>query len=88
MNIQEDVLSECRDLLAKGESIDAILEWLRNKDYSKVHSMKALVDLGCCTLGEAKSIVHESSVWTDVRERDEAFSRQVEAHAAEDAKES
>ena len=77
MNEQHEVLTECREKLARGEKLEEILRTLRNHGFSKVHSIKALVDLGQANMSEAKHIVHSSPTWADVRERDEEFQRKL-----------
>jgi hypothetical protein len=77
MNAMNDVLRECRNLRDHGASVEEVIRALRERGLSKVHSMKALVDLGITDLGDAKHVVHESSTWADVRERDEEFQRKL-----------
>lgn len=77
MNDDETVLSDCRKLLAQGVDRESVLTALRRAGFSKVQSIKALVDLGEATLGEAKEVVHRSETWKDVRERDEASQRSL-----------
>ena len=78
MSEQNAVLRECREKLARGEKLEEIIRTLRNGGFSKVHSIKALVDLGQADMKEAKRIVHSSQTWADVRERDEEFQRKLE----------
>lgn len=78
MSDKEAALLECRKLIGEGASLEAILGILRTAGYSKVHSIKALVDLGQATLGDAKEIVHKSDTWKDVRERDEDFQTRMD----------
>lgn len=77
MSTQEEVLKECRDKLARGEHLEDVIRILRDGGFSKVHSIKALVDLGQGNMNEAKHIVHYSQTWADVRERDEEFHREL-----------
>jgi hypothetical protein len=73
MNTGQTVLDRCREMLRRGAGIEDVLRELRDGGLSKVHSMKALVDLGYADLAQAKEIVHRSQTWQDVRERDEKF---------------
>jgi hypothetical protein len=65
-------------MLSKGADVESVLRVLRDNGFSKVHSIKALVDLGRASLADAKSIVHSSGAWEDRRESDEAFQQSVE----------
>jgi ribosomal protein L7/L12 len=70
---RNDTLKECREKLVRGAELEEVIRTLRSNGFSKVHSMKALVDLGQASLSEAKQIVHNSPTWADVRDRDEEF---------------
>jgi hypothetical protein len=78
MSTREEVLNKCRDKLGYGATIEDIIRALRDSGLSKVHSIKALVDLGQANMSEAKQIVHNSHTWADVRERDEEFHRTLD----------
>lgn len=73
----DDVLQECREMIARGAELEEIVRILRERGFSKVHSIKALVDLGQASMSAAKAIVHNSPTWADVRERDEEFQRRL-----------
>ena len=77
MSGRDDVMDECRKLLAKGTGAEQVIAILRERGFSKVHSIKALVDLGQADMNEAKGIVHNSPTWADVREWDEEFQRRL-----------
>jgi hypothetical protein len=68
-----DGLSRYRNLLQRGAGLEEILGLLRRDGFSKVASIKALVDLGQADIEQAKGIVHESITWEDVRRRDDQF---------------
>jgi len=78
MSTLEKVLKECRDELLRGANLEDVIRTLRDGGFSKVHSIKALVDLGQANMNEAKHIVHNSQTWADVRERDEEFHRKLD----------
>jgi hypothetical protein len=78
MNEQHETLKECREKLAGGATLEEVIQILRERGFSKVQSIKALVDLGQTEMSEAKRIVHSSPTWADVRERDEDFQRRLE----------
>lgn len=73
-----DVLEECREKLTRGASVEEVLQTLRVGGFSKVRSMKALVDLQQANVDEAKRIVHYSQTWADRRESDEEFHRSLD----------
>lgn len=78
MRDQQAFLEEAGGMLSRGADIEDVLRVLRVNGFSKVHSIKALVDLGYATMGEAKVVVHNSSTWADVRNRDEEFHKTLE----------
>lgn len=71
MSVVDEALAECRALLARGAAIEELLRALRDRGATKMESIKALVDLDVASLREAKSYVHLSRTWSDVRERDD-----------------
>lgn len=75
MNDLKKDLKECRHMLESGASVEAVISELRIRGMSKVHSIKALVDLGVSDLAVAKQLVHDSIAWTDLRDRDDEFHR-------------
>jgi hypothetical protein len=77
MSERQNIIDTCREKIACGADLEEVLRTLRNSGFSKVHSIKALVDLGQVNMSEAKRIVHESSTWADVRQRDEEFQQEL-----------
>ena len=75
--MENNAIEKCSGMIADGADIDAVLRVLRDSGFSKVQSMKALVDLNQADMADAKTLVHHSAVWKDVRERDEAFHDQM-----------
>jgi len=73
VNQANEDLSIYRDLIERGALLEEVLQALRRNGFSKVQSIKALVDLGQADIVQAKKIVHHSGTWGDVRVRDEAF---------------
>ena len=65
-------------LLAEGKNLNEILRILRENGYSKIQSMKVLVDLQGITLSKAKEIVHLSDIWQDTYKQDEEFQEKIE----------
>jgi hypothetical protein len=74
---RDDVVSHCRTLLAQGVAIEAVIQAMRAAGFSKIDSIRALVDLGHADLREAKRVVHQSDTWRDVRDRDDKFHRNL-----------
>jgi hypothetical protein len=70
------ILTEAQKMLAAGKGMEAILEMLRTRGLSKVMSIKMLAQLGI-PLAQAKSAVHESEVWSDVRGSHDRFSESI-----------
>ncbi|MDX2226296.1 MAG: hypothetical protein SFY92_04260 [Verrucomicrobiae bacterium] len=68
----------CRQLMASGKSRDEVVASLRAQGCSKIISMTILVKVLGIQLNEAKEIVHNSSAWRDVQERDEQFQKNLE----------
>ncbi len=73
MREDNQIIEDCRELLASGAELDKVIHILRTRGFSKIQTIKALVDLRQATMSQAKIIVHESPTWADVRERDEEF---------------
>lgn len=61
------------EMLRSGESIDGVLQFLRESNCSKLDCIWLLEDVAGMTPLEAKKAVHFSPVWQDVRSRDEAL---------------
>mgnify|MGYP006921627827 CR=1 FL=1 len=83
MNNYKDILKESQLRIEGGADIEDLLFFLRQNEVSKITSIKILVDLGWARLGEAKTIVHESSTWSDVRQRDENFHHNLSGSGSE-----
>lgn len=78
------LLQECRHILERGTGLEAVIGKLRSHGLSKVHSMKALVDLGVADMAQAKLMIHDSPVWADLRARDEEFRAEFEKNLLSD----
>ena len=73
MEMNEALVSECRAILSEGGGAEEVLEKLRHEGLSKIESIKILRLIMNIGLGEAKELAHNSKVWADVFERDNAF---------------
>ena len=73
-----DYSKDLRRLLAEGKTFDEALAALRANGVSKLHCVVAVKNFRHCELSEAKQLVHFSSAWADVRERDESFHAELE----------
>ena len=74
----EDHVEGARRMLADGASIEEVLVFLRQHEYSKIASIKAVRQLLGVDLREAKRIVHLSDAWQDRRQQDDEFHEALE----------
>jgi hypothetical protein len=77
MEDDPDPIRGYADSLAGGADMLDVLRLLRKNGFTKIESIQVLVKSGRWSLREANAAVHESEVWADVRERDEAFADTV-----------
>ena len=59
--------------LQSGRSLEAVVADLKNEGFSRVDSIRAVVEITGASLGDAKLIVHRSQAWEDVRQETEDF---------------
>ena len=78
MNDTGKFVNECQRQRAAGKSNNDLVTFLRTQGCSKVESMAIVARAFGVGLGEAKEIVHLSTAWADMRERDERFQRSLE----------
>ena len=71
----------CREMLRTGATVDDVLGVMRGEGQSRVASIGLLIRLTGMSLREAKTAVHMSSVWADLREETETFHEQLEQTA-------
>ena len=72
---------KCRAMLSRGEDVDRVLVFLRQRGCDKIDSIIILSEAQGLTRGEAKVLVHLSKAWSDVYENDEALHDTAEAAA-------
>jgi hypothetical protein len=80
IHLEKDVaqlLSECRECIASGESIEKVISYLHNDHVSLLDSMKIIRTLYDMSLGEAKKIVLEHPAWANVDRTAETIFLQV-----------
>ncbi len=77
----EGLIKQARPMLAAGASIEEVLAFLRQHEYSKIASIKAVRQLQGVDLREAKRIVHLSDAWQDRRQQDDEFHEALEEAA-------
>jgi hypothetical protein len=77
MSDPENLLESYRNRLEHGASVEDLIRILRFDGFSKVQSVKALVDLSVANLTTAKELIHTSATWADVRKRDDEFHRKL-----------
>jgi len=73
MNKQAEIEIRCRDVLRASADAERVVEILREAGYSKVTSLPIVVRVMGIPLADAKTLVHNSTTWRDVRVRDETF---------------
>lgn len=65
-------------MYSQGVDIEGVLSLLRHRGFSKVASMAIVAELTRVPLADAKSLVHRSETWRDVREDHEHFHDRLE----------
>lgn len=64
-------LKRYENMISEGCGTEEVLSRLRRDGHSRIESIKILMTLQDCSLGEAKRVVHTSDVWKDARENAE-----------------
>jgi len=65
-------------MLEEGKGLEIIIEFLRSRNYTKLQSTAVLAQLTGKPLNQVKSVVHESDTWSDCRDRDDEFLRDLD----------
>jgi len=86
MPITPELMEQCRQCFAQGQSPDAVIEYLRRAGLSKMESLKVFVDIGRATPTEAKRLIHLSPVWKDAFKQDEELHEKLTQHAKDEAR--
>ena len=66
-----------RDLLAGGRTTEDVLAAWRESGLSILHSIQCLSHITGMSLGEAKTAVHLSGAWSDLRQEHDRFHDQL-----------
>lgn len=66
-----------RELLASGHTTDEVLLAWRERGLSILHSIQCFSHITGVSLGEAKSAVHYSDAWSDVRQEHDRFHHEL-----------
>jgi hypothetical protein len=74
---RQRLIGECTKLKETGVDLENIISYLRSEGCWKIDTIAILREVLEISLGDAKSLVHCSSVWRDLREQDDAFHDQV-----------
>jgi len=74
-------MDRCREMMHTGASVDDLLNLMRREGQSQIASISLLMELTGMTLRDAKTAVHKSPVWEDVRGDTETFHEQLEQAA-------
>lgn len=72
------LLHRCREMFGTGAPVDDVLGLMRYEGQSRTASIAMLIELTGMTLREAKTAVHLSPAWADVREETDTFHAQME----------
>ena len=62
-------------MFERGDDVEAVLRFLRQRGCSKLDSIKALVASKEMNLADAKRVAHLSKTWEDRRQSDEEFEK-------------
>jgi len=73
-----DFSKQLRRRLAEGLTLDASMRELRSSGASIIECIVATKCVRSCDLAEAKRLIHDSTVWTDVIERADAMWDELE----------
>lgn len=71
------MVREARQLLAAGESLDAVVQLLKDRGLTKMESMILLEDQLDIEHRDAKLAVHHSTAWRDSREAAETLEKDL-----------
>ena len=67
------LIGECRKLKQDGVDLESVVAYLRDEGCWKIDCIAILREALGISLGDAKRLVHGSSTWRDVREKDDTF---------------
>jgi hypothetical protein len=81
MSMTPDASRRAGDLLTGLHLWDTVLEVLREEGFSQTQSIKATVERLGVSLAAAKTIVHFSAAWADVRSENDSFHRGLDQGA-------
>jgi ribosomal protein L7/L12 len=68
-------------MMRAGASVDDLLNLMRREGQSRIVSISLLMELTGMRLRDAKTAVHKSPVWEDVRSETETFQEKLEQAA-------
>jgi hypothetical protein len=69
-----------------GRSLEGVVADLKNEGFSRVDSIRAVVEITGASLGDAKLIVGQSQAWEAVRQETEDFHVALEAELRSESK--
>lgn len=81
-----DLVALAREMVGRGEHLEDVLEALRERSSSIIDSMKVVRDVMGLPMHEAKSVVHNSRAWSDLRDEHGEFHERAEASVEGQAK--
>ena len=69
---------DCHALLESDAPLEDVLTFMRDGGASRIESMRLLIDLKGLSLADAKTTVHSSQTWSDLRASAEEFHEALE----------
>jgi hypothetical protein len=75
-NLPDNLLLECQQIFTDHGALDPVLQFLRDRGYYKIDSIKVVMRLLGKPLRETNALVHLSPVWADTREGDDLLQDQ------------
>jgi hypothetical protein len=73
----DELVATCKKMLQDDKSLENVVLFLRKRTGRKTVSIAVVARLLNISVGEAKSLLHASKAWSDVRERDEGLEQVV-----------
>jgi ribosomal protein L7/L12 len=77
-----------RNMFSQGATTEEMLTLMRQEGHSRINSISMLMTVTGISLAEAKSAVHTSEAWADLRQEADEFHAELEKVADQIANES
>lgn len=69
----DQLVAQCKQKLEAGGDLEAVLQYLRNDTGRKTVSVAVIAEVLQIPIGEAKTLVHNSLTWADVKKQHDLF---------------